>query len=1092
MANPRLIVTNVSKPIKDAYAQVFDPSKRAPDPAVRLLGDTIEIDYTYNDFGEQYRGLRQFIAVEAKIKNERESWLEKFATPFYKQEQKNSIDSTRDSFRGFAFPPSTDPGLKPDDPNETQQTATAKCLAAAPGMCLGGGHSDTNTKALLCDALDNGSLTTNGVGMLFIEEFKTWAQPMLDDYLSQPAGSPMPKPLADYLDGIDAGFWKQNVPPKSFKTLVQKAQAKGVKIYGIDSGEADPGCNNQSAIHPERRVALMNKLAEGVIRKAQTANPGKKFVAMVGAAHSNSHEGGIPGLAQIFQVPAVVLNKDNKLKFHPDNPANHSMPSKAEQEFIDAFIQKFEEQNGGPVDNALHPGYKTEMRAFARTQAASLQADGKLNSVGDVAACLKSSAVKRLLDERVQLYKDRPEKLKKIADHLKSKDHAKAVQVLQSDPALWDYELDPNSGYKAMHVAAVVGDTAQMQALAAAGGDLSQRSSKGDTPLTAACGYRRDKDSEKVQQAAMVKHLLAQPGVDKDAQNAEGRTAMHLAAWNGNELSLAELHAQGASTTKTDNRGWTPAQVAMTSTKPHAEQFFYDKAAGTNQPVLDPTGPARSTVDILCDATLCEPPADPAVVRATYEDLYSNPSLRPILDLVALDATGPRDPRNPQASGMRFVAAADDNVGKLYNARDATPPEGAYDEKANVLLFSTKGNKDLAGVLAHEMTHAATRIVHGMDVTPAPQGTPEMKAYRDAIEQDVRLMPLLNKDDPDEKVALDRISGRMGGYVAKQGANAEKSLLQEYIVGVPQLIAQYGDDFVQDVSPNLKGYFDQFAQRCTQTAQTDPRYAGVRGKVDNTQLQARLSKRVRPVQAPKWVDTASGKTVNPDALFKRIKDQCRAAMGSAKLTQGVTLVYSPDIIEIQDKKDFDKRIKLVEKALKKGFKDNPLPAQLSPRQLRQFMQNIARCAAGNPKNIEKQVAAETSRFVRLARKSFAQRQVATDQNLTEEELAELIVLESEDRVLAQQSTAVAPVNPQANPKKHSQMVKDLARTLRDPAHKAKLAGKKTSDVVQEMSKALAGDETKGFYQKPAAAQTDHVSIKPASAKQTWVTTLNGF
>src|SRR5712675_1786029 len=159
MANPRLIVTNISKPIKDAYAQVFDPSKRAPDPAVRLLGDTIEIDYTYNDFGEQYRGLRQFIAVQANIKNERESWLEKFATPFYKQEQKNSIDSTRDSFRAFAFPPSTDPGLNPDDPNETQQTATAKCLATAPGMCLGGGHSDTNTKALLCDALDNDSLT---------------------------------------------------------------------------------------------------------------------------------------------------------------------------------------------------------------------------------------------------------------------------------------------------------------------------------------------------------------------------------------------------------------------------------------------------------------------------------------------------------------------------------------------------------------------------------------------------------------------------------------------------------------------------------------------------------------------------------------------------------------------------------------------------------------------------------------------------------------------------------------------------------------------------------------------------------------------
>jgi hypothetical protein len=491
-------------------------------------------------------------------------------------------------------------------------------------------------------------------------------------------------------------------------------------------------------------------------------------------------------------------------------------------------------------------------------------------------------------------------------------------------------------------------------------------------------------------------------------------------------------------------------------------------------------------VDLLLKATFCEPPNDLEQMRKTFEELYSNKALRPVLDLVALDAAKPRDPDNPESGGMRFVVANDDNVGKLYHTDDSTPPEGAYDEGANVVMFSAKGNKDFSGVVAHEMTHAAARIVHGKRVIPADDNPQAMTAYKQAIESDVRRMALMSKDDPIEAKVIDRINGRMSGYAGKS-ANGEKAMYQEFIVGVPQLIAEFGEDYVRKVAPGLTGFYDGFAQRCNHSAANDQRFNGVRNKVDNATLLNTVQNRTRAVAKEPWYKSDKA---GQAAILEKVKSQYRTENGQVTLSDGINLVYSDTLVAIPDhqKKEYDARMKLVERGLQTAFKGNNLPAEISSEMFRDLVQRATTAAGGDSKSIEKAVANQARGFIRDTKKAAVDRKIDNRQTPTDEELAEVIVLKAEDRVLDGAFLADYEEEVEANAKKQAELIRDLTNKL-----KALPKEKKTDPgtLITQLSTAVAGSSAMGFYQKKKAVNkgSAHVSIDVKSAKQVWVNKL---
>src|ERR1043165_5139786 len=76
------------------------------DPHIHFTAHTIDIDYTFEDIDQFYKMLKLVINETNKV-----TWLEKFATPEYKEEIKNQLNASRDHFDKFPFGPEADAGI---------------------------------------------------------------------------------------------------------------------------------------------------------------------------------------------------------------------------------------------------------------------------------------------------------------------------------------------------------------------------------------------------------------------------------------------------------------------------------------------------------------------------------------------------------------------------------------------------------------------------------------------------------------------------------------------------------------------------------------------------------------------------------------------------------------------------------------------------------------------------------------------------------------------------------------------------------------------------------------------------------------------
>ena len=113
-------------------------------------------------------------------------------------------------------------------------------------------------------------------------------------------------------------------------------------------------------------------------------------------------------------------------------------------------------------------------------------------------------------------------------------------------------------------LAAMDGNFAVMQALAAAGADLRLATEQGTTPLMAASGLGRVPAETRVTEGESLEavRFLLRHGADVNAANGDGRTALHGAAHVRSDLLVQLLVDHGAEVRAGDRRGITPLMIA--------------------------------------------------------------------------------------------------------------------------------------------------------------------------------------------------------------------------------------------------------------------------------------------------------------------------------------------------------------------------------------------------------------------------------------------------------------------------------------------------------------------------------------------------
>lgn len=136
-------------------------------------------------------------------------------------------------------------------------------------------------------------------------------------------------------------------------------------------------------------------------------------------------------------------------------------------------------------------------------------------------------------------------------------------------------------GTTAFALAAAAADLGIMRSLLDAGADPKLPLADGTTPLMLAAGVGRIQDRRGEQEAANALEavrLTAALGLDVNAANSVGRTALHGAASVGADPIIQFLAEQGANLEAADRRGLTPYGMAagVAGDEQHADRIYED------------------------------------------------------------------------------------------------------------------------------------------------------------------------------------------------------------------------------------------------------------------------------------------------------------------------------------------------------------------------------------------------------------------------------------------------------------------------------------------------------------------------------------
>lgn len=138
-----------------------------------------------------------------------------------------------------------------------------------------------------------------------------------------------------------------------------------------------------------------------------------------------------------------------------------------------------------------------------------------------------------------------------------------------------------------IHDAAQAGDKAKIEKLLKKGVDVNARDKNGETALYEAAtnGYTE------------IVELLVSKGADVNAKDNDGITALHLSAWNDNSEMVAVLIAKGADVNRKQNDGNTPLHNAASNNSKNAIKLLLLNGADINAKNNEGQTPAMLTDD---------------------------------------------------------------------------------------------------------------------------------------------------------------------------------------------------------------------------------------------------------------------------------------------------------------------------------------------------------------------------------------------------------------------------------------------------------------------------------------------------------------
>ncbi|MEN8160340.1 MAG: membrane-targeted effector domain-containing toxin, partial [Myxococcota bacterium] len=223
-----------------------------------------------------------------------------FSSPQYRDARRNQLTAALANARDFdysAYDTRSGPEAQAALRARMRGTAAQKMRAlldGRDGFIVSETHSDKNPKDLLAKNMDG--LKKAGVKTLYLEHFRHGEHQGALDAFNDGGELPDDRTFQRQLNGIPG-----------LKGLLTAARANGVRVVAIDDAIAKADTPNNDG--PQRfgveRAARMNFVSADVIDTTrQRPDPGK-YVVLIGAKHTNTHEGGIPGMAQILNVPAV-------------------------------------------------------------------------------------------------------------------------------------------------------------------------------------------------------------------------------------------------------------------------------------------------------------------------------------------------------------------------------------------------------------------------------------------------------------------------------------------------------------------------------------------------------------------------------------------------------------------------------------------------------------------------------------------------------------------------------------------------------------------------------------------------------------------
>jgi ankyrin repeat protein len=1112
--------------------------------------ETITIQYAFGEL-QDIKVLLGYLRGVPNMVLTRDAMIDKYGTAAYKKKVANYelLDQSRESLRDMPNQPA--PDTSRINFGDTGSNATRDLLKAQPGICLARGHGQKASLDLLLEQINSGQAE-----MLFLEEFTEEEQGVLDTYL-QSTDPKLPEVLQRKVATLKSHSDEATGAAADWEPILKAAQAKKTKIYAIDKGEARDVTADTSWTEAtwERRDLLMNAYVKQVMDGAlrDLANKGKKYCAVVGAAHANTHRGGIPGVCQMYGIPAIrVDDHTKKVVLDVEDQTLRGMPSRDQQSFIDAYIEEVEKEEPdspnkpkGPAlraqavqaaqdaqANGTLPTFEeqiyieqyikemrkgpgkdfdiTELKYAAKKKAKALSVAGQLNRGVDILTKIPNATDlnNEMADAHAKYESFR--KLKNLVEDSDNPDSpipqekGKAfLKQLKKAPDLSD--VSDRNGNTLLHIVAKKADATVLKGvygiyknLAVNTATVSNAKDKeGNTPLHAALarrlGERGDDPKHDVQDACL--QVLLDKNGNINAQNKAGLTPAHFAARNNNVKAVKALFDRGANTALQDQRGWTPLQLAQAVGSADSEKKFYTENKAVAGAGGDPNAKV-TTIDMLVKATLCEDPADILKIRAAYQKLYTTPALKPIVELAALSAAGPR---NPPAGAPRFVVAKGKNVSNVYvPVERQQAPAGAYDHTANVVMIpNTPGaGEDLASILCHEMTHLSAHIIngHGANVVPVPndQTGAQIKAdYIAALEADVKNMHLVKGGAVEDRIR-DRIMSRLDKYAKTMDPNktGEDAILEEALVSVPQLIAEFGEDAVKDCAPELTKFLGKHTARCTAQAKSAT-FAKARKTIDDTSI-ANLPPHTYPTPtlAPEWIGQPDApKTVTELLAAVKTDYTVRNGQASAKDANGTTIPFIYDTASAKltqaEEQELTRKLAKVQKALEKSLSPELLTLDLSREGMNELIQDISQRVKNKPEtDLDKEIITTADAWLLREKHNFIQYKNTNQLGFNEQEIAEAVVLAGETKVAGKTDYTV-------NSEKHAKLVASMKKNLEKMSPDKKDSFLKQSSLMLKLQRTIQadGDKKQGVYQKPDRTDPDHVSLDVKTAKNLWLKKL---